>query len=121
MADLLSIISSNYTTVGSANNYGASKYVDVDPDLYQGTWSGKYADNTAFSISVSNVQGFRAKVKYQSGATVKYQDVLIKDNAFRVGDSKFVLTKQGTAMIKTVMTNAATGASTMETAYAKQG
>ncbi len=121
MADIFQTISSNYLAVGAATNYSTSKYVDVDPDLFQGTWSGKYANGTAFSIAVSNVEGFRAKVKYQSGATVKYQDVLIRDNAFRVGDSKFILTKQGTAQIKTVMTNPANGSSTMETAYAKQG
>ncbi len=72
-------------------------------------------------IQVSNVVGFRAKVRYQSGATMKYQEVLIRDNSFRIGDSKFTLTKQGTAQIKTVMTNPATGAQSLETAYAKQG
>lgn len=119
MADLLSIISSNYVTVGGMNQSG-SKYVNVDPDTFQGRWTGKYANNQSFEIQVSNVVGFRAKVKYQSNATVKYQDVLIKDNAFRVGDTKFVLTRAGTAQINTVMTNPTTGASTLEKAYAKQ-
>ena len=57
----------------------------------------------------------------ESGSTTKFQDVLIKDNAFRIGDSKFTVTRQGTAQIKTIMTNSATGASSLETAYAKQG
>ena len=52
---------------------------------------------------------------------MKYQEVLIRDNSFRIGDSKFTLTKQGTAQIRTVMTNPATGAQSLETAYAKQG
>ena len=73
-------------------------------------------NNQSFTIQVSNVSGFRAKAKYQSGAIVKYQDVLIKDNAFRVADTKFTLKRAGVAEIKTVMTNAATGASTLETA-----
>ena len=120
MADLLSIISSNYVTVGANTSLSKAPYVPVDASLYQGSWDGKYANNDSFTIQVSNVVGFRAKVRYQSGSTLKYQDVLIKDNAFKFGDSKFTLTKQGTAQIKTVMTNAATGAQSLETAYAQQ-
>lgn len=121
MADLLGIISANYAAVGSNVNYSKGPYVAVDAASYEGNWTGKYANNDAFSIQVSNVVGFRAKVRYQSGSAVKYQDVLIRDSSFRVGDSKFTLTKQGTAQIKTVMTNPATGTQSMETAYAKQG
>ena len=116
----MSIISSNYLAVGSNTNLNAGKYVNVDPAAYEGRWSGKYADGTRFDISISNVSGFRAKVKYQSKDTVKYQDVLIKNNAFRIGDSKFTLTRKGVAQLKTVMTDPATGASTLETAYAHQ-
>lgn len=121
MADIYSIISSNYVTTG--NNIAGlatsrTPYVAVDPTLYQGSWSGTYADNTKFTIQISNVDGFRAKVRYQSGATLKYQDVLIKDNSFKFGDSKFTLTATGKAQVKTVMTNAATGAQSLETAYA---
>ena len=92
MADIMSILSSNYPTVGQKVNLNTGKYVN----------------------------GFRAKAKYQYGSTVKYQDVLIKNNAFRVGDSKFTLTKAGTAQVKTVMTDPATGASSLETAYVYQ-
>ena len=121
MADILGIISSNYLTVGNNVNISGSKYVNVDPAAFEGSWTGKYANNQSFTVSISNVTGFRAKAKYQSGSTVKYQDVLIKDNAFRIGDSKFTLTRAGVAQVKTVMTNPATGASTLETAYAQQG
>lgn len=121
MADLLSIISANYVTVGNNVNVSKTPYVPVDAPSYQGTWTGSYANNDKFTIQVSNVIGFRAKIRYQSGATLKYQDVLIKDGSFKFGDSKFTLTKTGTAQIKTVMTNAATGAQSLETAYAHQG
>lgn len=120
MADLFSIISSNYVTVGSMYNTSNTPYVPVDAPSYEGTWSGKYANNDRFTIQVSNVVGFRAKVRYQSGSTLKYQDVLIKDNSFKFGDSKFTLTQTGKAQIKTVMTNAATGSQSLETAYATQ-
>jgi hypothetical protein len=121
MADILSTLSSNYLTVGSNPVVAGSKYVNVDPDKFKGTWTGKYANNKSFTISISNVSGFRAKVKYQYGATVKYQDVLIKDNSFRIGDSKFTLTGAAKAQIKTVMTDPASGAQSLETAYANQG
>lgn len=120
MADVLTILSSNYLSVGTRSIPSASKYVAVDKEQFEGVWSGKYADNSRFTVRVSDVTGFRAKVKYQSGGTVKFQDVLIRDNAFRIGDSKFTLMRTGTAQIKTVVTNAATGASSLETAYAAQ-
>jgi hypothetical protein len=121
MADILGILSSNYLTVGANPSVAGSKYVNVDPDTFQGTWSGKYAKGQSFTVTISNVTGFRAKVKYQSGSVIKYQDVLIKDNAFRIGDSKFTVTRAGKALMKTVMTDPASGAQSLETAYADQG
>jgi hypothetical protein len=120
VADIWSIISSNYTTVGMNTNLMTGKYVNVDPKAYEGTWSGKYANNAKFDVSISNVSGFRAKVKYQSGSTVKYQDVLIKNGSFRVGDSKFTLQSNGAAQVKTVTTDPATGGTILDTAYANR-
>jgi hypothetical protein len=118
MADLMNILSSNYLTVGASTNAPGSKYVNVNPDNFEGTWSGKYANNQSFTVSVSNVVGFRAKAKYQSGSIVKFQDVLIKDNGFRIGDSKFFLKRAGVAQVSTVMQTAS--GSSLETGFAKQ-
>src|SRR5471030_343561 len=96
MADIMSILSASANSSGLAVP-SRTPYVAVDPKTYQGTWTGKYADNKSFNITVSNVSGFRAKVEYQSAGTVKYQDVLIRDKSFRVGDTKFTLAKAGTA------------------------
>ena len=60
MADVFAILSANYKTVG-ATIPSKAPYVPVDAKLYQGDWTGKYADNKSFKISVSNVTGFRAK------------------------------------------------------------
>src|SRR6202011_2584948 len=95
-------------------------YVAVDSALYQGNWTGKYANNKTFNITVSNVTGFRAKVKYESDSTVKYQDVLIRDKSFRVGDTKFTLTSTGKAQIKTVVTDPVPSRTYLDTAYATQ-
>src|SRR5665811_144883 len=96
MADALSILSASYKSAGLSSPSN-TKYVAVDPNLYQGTWSGTYADKKTFKITVTGVSGFRAQVKYQSGTTVKYGSVLIKDNAFRIGDTKMILTTAATA------------------------
>jgi hypothetical protein len=119
MADVLSILSANYKTVGLTAP-SKTPYVAVDPALYQGDWTGKYADNKSFKISVSNVTGFRAKVQYQSASTNKYQDVLIKDSSFRIGDTKFTLTATGKAQIKNVVTDPSTGGTYLDTAFATQ-
>ena len=119
MADITGILSANYKAAGQSVP-SKTAYVAVDPTLYQGTWSGRYADRKTFQITVSNVSGFRAQVKYQSGATVKYQSVLIKDQSFRVGDTKFTLTKPGTAQINNVVTDPATGSNYLDKAVARQ-
>ena len=118
MGDIMSILQSSYSSA-SQNTPSNTPYTNVDPTLYQGSWTGKYANNKSFTITVSDVSGFHAKVKYQSDNTVKYQDVLIKDLAFRVGDTKFTLTnKLGTAQIKNVVTDPATGSTFLDTAVA---
>jgi hypothetical protein len=119
MADLWNIISANYKTVGMTVP-SKTPYVAVDPNLYEGSWTGKYANQKTFKITVSNVTGFRAKVQYQSGGTNKYQEVLIKDNAFRIGDTKFTLTANNTALIKNVVTDSASGQTYLDQAYAKR-
>ncbi|MCA6110544.1 hypothetical protein [Bradyrhizobium cenepequi] len=119
MADMMSILAANYKAVG-LNIPSKTPYVAVDPALYEGSWTGKYANNKSFKISVTNVTGFRAKVHYQSEGTSKYQEVLIKDQSFRVGDAKFTLTSIGTALIKNVVTDPATGATYLDQAYAQR-
>ena len=119
MANVFNILSSNYLAAGM--NVGSrSKYVNVDPKSFQGSWTGKYADNSSFSFLISNVSGYKATVKYQSGPTVKYQDVLIKDNAFRIADSKFTLARAGVAQVKTVVTSPVDGSNVLNSAYAHQ-
>jgi len=117
MADMWATIAANYKTVGTTIP-SKTPYVAVDPALYSGDWTGKYANNKTFKISISNVTGFRAKVHYLSEGTSKYQDVLIKDNAFRVGDTKFTLTGRKTALIKNVVTDPSSGQTYLDQAYA---
>ena len=120
MSDFWSIISANYSAVGANVNYSRTKYTPVDKTQYEGTWSAAYANGDRVTIGITNVNGFRAKVRYQSGSTLQYQEVLIKDNSFKMGNSKFTLVRDGVAQIKTIMTDPATGAQTLQTTYAQQ-
>ncbi|HEY0331091.1 MAG TPA: hypothetical protein VGC77_18580 [Rhodopseudomonas sp.] len=117
MADLLSIIAANYTAVG-LNPGTATPYKNVDAKSYQGTWEGTYSDTKKFKITITDVSGFRAQVRYESAGTIKFQSVLIKDNAFRVGDSKFTLTGTGKATVKNAVTDPVTGSTSLVTGNA---
>jgi hypothetical protein len=118
MGDIFSVLAAGYTSTPPAIP-SRTTYVPVDATLWEGTWKGAYSTGEKFSFTVSNVEGFRAKVRYQSGnGPIKYQDVLIKDNAFKMGDSKFLLSKAGHGTMKTVVTNPATGQSTLNSAPA---
>ena len=108
MGDIMSILGNSYASA-ALTTPSNTPYTNVDPTLYQGTWNGTYSNNQKFDISVTEVNGFRAQVKYQSGATVQYQSVLIKDNSFRFGDTKFTLTAKGTADVRNVVTDPISG------------
>jgi hypothetical protein len=118
MADIMSILSTAYKSNVLSSTSGSSKYVAVDSSLYQGSWTGTYPDSKKFSLSVSQVNGFRAQVHYQSDGTSQYQQVLIKDSSFRFGNTKFTLTDTGKAQIKNVVTDPATGSTYLDTAVA---
>jgi hypothetical protein len=115
VTDVTSILASAYKSNTLSVSQTSSKYAAVDPGLYEGSWSGKYANNKSFTISVSTVSGFRAKVLYQRDGTS-----LINDGAFQIGDTKFTLTAKGKATIKNVVTDPASGQAYLDTAYATQ-
>jgi len=117
VADIFSILQTNYSTVGSTV-YTPGKYVAVDPKAYTGTWSGKYGNNKAFSLTISQVSGFKAKVEYQSNGTVNYGQVLIKNGSFRIGDTKFSLGPNGTANVATAVTDPVSGITSVNQATA---
>jgi hypothetical protein len=109
MSDIFSVLSSAYANA-TVSAPSTGKYVAVDPKTYEGTWSGTYTKNDKkFSLQISNVQGFRAQVKVQDSNGVSYQNVLIKNNAFRVGNSRFVLTGAGKATVATAVTDPVSG------------
>jgi|SRR5689334_18603378 len=107
MSDIFTVLQNAYATAPlTPTNV---HYTPVDPASYQGTWSGTYSNNQKFELTISNVNGFRAQVKYQSGATVRYQQVLIGNSSFRIGDTKFVLSGTGQAVVANAVTDPVTG------------
>lgn len=118
MSDLFSVLASGYTSATLGATYG--KYVNVDPTKYEGTWSGTYSNGKKFSFDITEVKGFRAQVKYQSGTTVSYQSVLINNSSFRISDTKFTLASNGQASIRTAVTDPASGNVSLITGTAKQ-
>ena len=119
MADIMSILSQSYASA-TLSTPSSTPYTNVDPASYQGSWQGTYSNNQKFQFTISQVSGFRAQVKYQSGSTVQYQSVLIKDNSFRIGDSKFTLGSAGAAQIRPAITDPATGNTNLITGNAVQ-
>ncbi len=120
MSDIYSIISSGYYAASLASPTRAT-YKNVDPKAYEGTWKGTYNNNQKFEFSISDVNGFRARVKYHSGSTTLYQQVLISNGSFRIGDSKFFLSSRpGIAQAKSVITSPVDGSTTLLTGYAMQ-
>src|SRR6201995_4048254 len=103
----MSVIASAYASAPLTPT--TTKYTNVDPKQYEGSWEGTYSNNQKFKITISDVNGFRAQVKYQSGTTTQYQQVLIGNSAFRIGDSKFVLQGTGKALVANAVTDPVTG------------
>jgi hypothetical protein len=107
MSDIYSVLKTAYATAPlTPTNV---RYTPVDPKSYEGSWSGTYSNNQKFEFTISNVNGFRAQVRYQSGGTVQYQQVLIGSSSFRIGNTKFVLTGTGQAKVGNVVTDPVTG------------
>jgi hypothetical protein len=137
MSDIMSILQAGYTSAATITP-SKGTYTAVDPATYQGTWTGTYSNNQKFQLTVSQVHGFRAEVKYHDASGVSNQSVLIKGGTFRFGNSKFSLTadptpakaataflpataaKGATANVYTAVTNAQTGKTSLVSGQATQ-
>ena len=118
MSDIMSVLQNAYATTPLTPT--TTRYTPVDPASYQGTWTGTYSNNQKFEFTISEVNGFRAQVKYASGATVQYQQVLIGNSSFRIGNTKFVLSGTGTATVGNAVTDPVTGDTSLVQGTAKQ-
>ena len=60
MSDIMSILQSSYAAAPQSLISPGSKFANVDPTKYQGTWTGKDYSNQPFTISITKVSGYRA-------------------------------------------------------------
>ena len=93
MADIISILSANYKAVGDVPI--KTPYVPVDPALYRGHLERHLRQQQDRSRSRFRTSGLSRQGAVPERRHLKYQDVLIKDDSFRVGDTKFMLTADG--------------------------
>jgi len=118
--NIFSILQSAYQPATQASIPPGSKFAKVDPTLYQGTWTGKDSNGKAVTVTISNVQGYRANVRFQSadGGLQTGRIYINTNGVFRVGDSQMQVTSAGKMTINTVITDPTTGNQSMETDYA---
>jgi hypothetical protein len=122
MSDIFSTLSSAYASNPVSSQFAlGSKFSNVDPAKWQGTWTGTDSTRKPYTIAISNVKGYRADVIYKGSQGFQQSRVFISNqNTFRIGDSKFVLTAQGKATFASVVTNPYNGAQTIDQSTATQ-
>jgi hypothetical protein len=112
---IFSVLSSSYASSTQNLIPTGAKFANVDSKKYQGTWTGKDVNGKFFSLVITNVKGYRANVLFKSAIGIQNARVFIAtNNSFRIGDSSFVLTGNGTAQVNTVIIDATTGIQTIE-------
>jgi hypothetical protein len=119
MSDIMSILQNAYAATPQTLIPPGSKFANVNPAQWQGTWTGKDPLGQPFTISITKVSGYRANVTFEGSSGLQYQRAFITTkNSFRIGDSSFTLTGTGTAQLDTVVTNPTTGTETTQSSVA---
>jgi hypothetical protein len=97
-----------------------SKFANVDPTKWQGTWTATDSNGKPVTLAISNVSGYRATVRFTNAASgLQTGRVLINTNGvFRIGNSQMQLTAAGKMTISTVITDSTTGNQSIETDHA---
>jgi hypothetical protein len=120
MADMFSILASSYKARPQLSLPPGSKFANVDPTQWQGTWTATDTKGKPVTLQIMNVSGYRATVRFQSeSGGLQTGRVLINTNGiFRIGDSQMQRTGAGKMTISTVITDATTGNQRLETDHA---
>jgi hypothetical protein len=120
MSDIFTTLSSAYAASTSSSLFSlGSKFANVDPTQWQGTWTGTDTGKQPYTISISDVKGYRADVIYKGSQGFQHARVFISNqNSFRIGDSKFVLTGKGQATLASVVTSPYDGSQTVQQSVA---
>ena len=115
-SNIMSILQSSYAASPQSLISPGSKFANVDPTKWEGTWTGTDFHHQPVTISITKVDGFRANVTMKSSAGQDFQRAFITTkNSFRIGDSSFGLTGDGKARLTTIVTDPTTGNQTEDT------
>ena len=111
MADIMSILQSSYAASPQSLIAPGSKFANVDPTKWQGTWTGTDDKNKPVTVTLNKVSGFRANavVNDQAEGQTNARVFITTRNTFRIGDSQFALTGTGKATLTTIVTDPNTG------------
>ena len=111
MADIMSILQSSYAASPQSLIAPGSKFANVDPTKWQGTWTGVDDKNKPVTVTLSKVSGFRANADLsdQAEGQQNARVFITTKNTFRIGDSQFALNSAGKATLTTIVTDPNTG------------
>jgi len=111
MADIMSILQSAYAATPQSLIAPGSKFANVDPTKWAGTWTGTDDKKQPVTVSITQVKGFRANVTVNdvSDGLQNARAFITTKNTFRIGDSQFALTGTGKATLTTIVTDPNTG------------
>jgi hypothetical protein len=114
---IFSILQSAYTAPTQASIPRGSQFANVDPTQWQGTWTATDSNGKPVTVTISNVSGYRASVRFQSadGGLQTGRVYINTNNVFRIGNSQMQMTSAGKMTINTVITDPTTGNESMET------
>jgi hypothetical protein len=117
MADIISILQSSYTAPTQSLIPAGAKFANVDPKQWQGTWTGVDSNKKPVTVTISNVSGYRANVRFESadGGLQTQRVFITTKNLFRIGTSQIQLTGTGKITISSIITDPTTGNQSVET------
>jgi len=119
-SSIYTALQSAYTAPTQASIPPGSKFANVDPTQWQGTWTATDSKGKPMTVNITNVSGYRATVRFQSadGGLQVGRVMINTNNIFRIGDSQLQLSGTGKMTISTVLTDTTTGNQSMETDHA---
>jgi len=118
-SNIFTILQSSYQPATQVSIPPGSKFAPVNAATFQGTWTGKDSNGKPVTLTISNIQGYRANVRLQTadGGLQTGRVYINTQGVFRIGDSQMTFTGSGKMTINTVITDATTGNQSMETDY----
>src|SRR3984957_14870535 len=107
MSDIMSILQSAYAAAPQSLIAPGSKFANVDPTKWAGTWTGTDDKKQDVTVSITQVKGFRANVTVNdvSDGLQNARAFITTKNTFRIGNSQFALTAAGKATLTTIVTD----------------